>query len=277
MNLPMYIGLARAFGGYAFAAVAGLTAAWAVHEHIRQRTLELEAESRVPTMPRLVAAHDLPAGASLQADQLAVRDVPEPWAASASLAPEQLHEVEGAILAVALKAGEPVMSHQVLHAQPVRPMAEQLGAGRRAISLPLAEIRNLPPHVRPEDRIDLYASFAHEGRQVVVPLLQGSRVLAMEPGEDGAQLEHIALEASQADAMKVIAARQAGELTAVLRANDAQPETVAAAAAGTPRDLAGLLGLNRATPQGPRPVRIIYGDRLDGADMPDESPVQEQP
>lgn len=259
MKLAGLMQLARAFGGYLFAAVAGLVAAWAVREHIQQRTLELEAQGRVPMVARLVAAADLPAGTALGMASLAVRDIPAAWAASDSIAPEALDQVEGGVLALPLKAGETVLQHQVLRHAPAQPVAGQLQAGRRALSLPLSEIRDLPHPVRPDDRIDLFVSFSHDGRQLTMPLLQGGRVIAVDTGADGTP-PSITLDASVRDAMKVVAARQDGVLTALLRpVEDASGH----AAEGGVHDLPGMLGLRRAARPAPRQVDIIYGDRVD--------------
>ena len=269
MKLARWLPMARAFGAYAFAGVAGLAAAWAVREYIQQRTQAIEAGSRVPTVSRLVAAQDLPEGAPLDMSSLAVRDVPEDWAASDSLPPDALAQVEGGTLAAAIRAGEPVLLHQVVRDRR-EPVASRMQTGRRAFSLPMQEIRDLPAHVRPNDRIDLYVSFPHGGRDLTVPLLQGGKVLSID-GDPG-QPTHITLEAAAGDAVKVIAARQGGVLTALLRPaadTGAWSETL-------PRDLPGLLGMAQPASRR-RAVDIIYGDRLEGDDdafLADAAPKQ---
>ena len=113
MKLARWLPMARALGAYVFAGMAGLAAAWAVRETIQQRTQAIEAQSRMPMVSRLVAAQDLPAGVPLDVASLAVRDVPQDWASSDSLSPEALDQVEGGTLAVAVRAGEPILLHQV--------------------------------------------------------------------------------------------------------------------------------------------------------------------
>src|SRR3546814_5446906 len=90
--------------------------------------------------------------------------------------------------------------------------------------------------LQPGDLIDLYVSFVHRGQHLTAPLLQGVRVLAMGGGVDAAP--SITLEASAQDAIKLVAARHGGTLTAMLRhrGDGAAPQ---AAASG---DLAGLMG-----------------------------------
>jgi pilus assembly protein CpaB len=250
--------MARAMGAYAFAGVAGLAAAWAVRETIQQRTQAIEAQARLPTVSRLVAVRDLPAGASLDMASLAVRDVPQDWASSDSLPPEALDQIEGGTLAAAVRSGEPILLHQVERNRR-ESVAGLLAAGRRAFSLPAQEIRDLPQHVRAGDRIDLYVSFPHGGRDLTVPLLQGGKVLSVD-GDPG-QPAHITMEAAAGDAVKVIAARQGGVLTALLRpAADTQTGSDA-----LPRDLPGLLGMAQPASRR-RAVDIIYGDRVENND-----------
>src|SRR5690606_31025634 len=107
------------------------------------------------------------------------------------------------------------------------------------------------------------------------PLLQGVRVLATgrQAGPDGdagpagaqegdgASYSTITLDAGPEDAVKLVAARLDGTITAILRHHrDDQTATVAARG-----DLAGLLGLppERSTPV----VSILYGDQV-GSEEP---------
>jgi len=272
MKLSRWLPMARAMSAYAFAGVAGLAAAWAVRETIQQRTQAIEAQARVPMVSRLVAAQDLPAGAPLDMATLAVRDVPQDWASSDSLPPEALDQIEGGKLTVAVRSGEPILLHQVERNRH-ESVAGLLAAGRRAFSLPAQEIRDLPQHVRAGDRIDLYVSFPHGGRDLTVPLLQGGKVLSVD-GDPG-QPAHITLEAAAGDAVKVIAARQGGVLTALLRpAADMQVGIDA-----LPRDLPGLLGMAQPASRR-RAVDIIYGDRIESDDdafVADAAPADAAP
>jgi pilus assembly protein CpaB len=258
LNLARWLPVIRSFGAYAFAGAAGLAAAWSVHQYIQQRTEDLEAQSRVPTVARLVAAQDLPAGAVLDMASLAVREVPQDWASSDSLPPASIDQIEGGTLVLAVKAGEPVLQHQVVRDKR-EPVAQRLAAGRRAFSLPMHDIRDLPQHVQPDDRIDLYVSFPHGGRELTVPLLQGGKVLSVDM-EQG-QPANITLEAAASDAVKVIAARQGGVLTALLR----PPSDAGVWESSAPHDLPDLLGMARPAPRR-RSVDIIYGDRVEVED-----------
>ncbi|MBO1110632.1 Flp pilus assembly protein CpaB [Bordetella petrii] len=252
----------RALGVYAFALAAGLLAAWAAREHIQARVREIERQAEVLVVDKLVAAADLPAGTRLQAEHLAVRDIPAPWTASGSFDPGAADQVIGTVLVTDVKQGDALLDVHLAPAAAAPPLSDLVPAGRRAVTLPADEINVASGLLQPGDLIDLYVSFVHRGQHLTAALLQGVRVLAM--GADPEAAPSITLEASAQDAIKLVAARHGGTLTAMLRhrGDGAAPQ---AAASG---DLAGLMGLD-ANDAGPRPaVPVLYGDRLDAGPVP---------
>ena len=247
----------RAWGVYAFALAAGLLAAWAAREHIQARVRELERQAEVLVVDKLVAATDLPAGTRLQADHLAVRDIPLPWAASGSFDPGAADQVIGTVLATDVKQGDALLDVHLAPAPVAPPLSELVAVGRRAVTLPADEINAVSGLLQPGDLIDLYVSFSHRGQHLTAPLLQRVRVLAMGAGTDAAP--SITLDASAQDAIKLVAARHGGTLTAMLRhrGDGTAPQPAASG------DLPALMGID-AHEAGPRPaIPILYGDRLD--------------
>ncbi|WP_454690828.1 Flp pilus assembly protein CpaB [Achromobacter aloeverae] len=253
------------------ALAAGLLAAWAARHHIQGRIAQIESELRQPTVPRLVAAQDLEAGTHIDIDHLAVRDIPQAWAVSGSLPPEDAVQASGSVLTHALRAGEPLLAAHLASAGP-QALSRRVATGRRAITIPVDDINSLSGMLQAGDLLDLYVSFEHQRRRITAPLLQGVRVLATgrqagREGEtgpagvqegDGAAYSTITLDAGPEDAVKLVAARQDGTITAILRHHrDEQPATVAARG-----DLAGLLGVevDRPAPS----VSILYGDQIGG-------------
>jgi Flp pilus assembly protein CpaB len=248
------------------AVAAGLLAAWSAREHLRERIAQIEAQSRAPTVRRLVAARDLPAGTRLDADHVAVRDIPAQYAAADTLPPERYGEVDGAMLDRPVSRGDPILPAYL--ARPTDPpLSSRLSEGRRAVTMPVDEINSLSGMLEPGDIIDLYVSFEHRRRRVTVPLLQGVLVLATGPRmlAGGAQdaggnvggYSAITLDVSPQDAVKLVAARQAGVVTAMLR----HPRDVHASDAAARGDLASLLGLDPPRPRARQSVPVIYGNR----------------
>ncbi len=262
----------------AVALAAGVLSAWTARHHIQTRIAQIEAELRVPTVRRIVAAHDLEPGLRIDADHLAVREVPQAWAASDSVAPEHIEEVSGSVLSQGLRAGEPLL---VAHLAYVgrQALSRRVASGRRAITIPVDDINSLSGMLQAGDLLDLYVSFEHQRRRITAPLLQGVRVLATgsqagnTDGEDGASTEYstITLDAGPEDAVKLVAARQDGTITAILRHHrDEKPASVAARG-----DLADLLGVEV---QRPKPVvSIVYGDQVGAETVSEEDGVESTP
>lgn len=247
----------------ALAIAAGLCAAWAARQYLHGRQLQLEASSRVATVERLVAAVDLPAGTVLGLEHVAVRPYPETLAPSDSLPPEHHAELLGAVLRGPMQAGDLLLRAHA-EAPSGAAFSRVLAAGRRAVTLPVDAINSVAGLLQPGDLIDLYVSFDHQRRRITAPLLQGVLVLATgastvqapAPGLDADAFSTITLDAAPEDAVKLVAARQGGTLTAVLRApSDAGATQVAARG-----DLASLLGVNSVPSATPAKVRVIYGN-----------------
>lgn len=266
--LYAYLPRLRAYGVYAFALAAGLMAAWAAREHIQARVREIEREAEVATVERLVAASDLPAGTRLQSSHLAVRGIPVPWVATGTFDPDAADLVIGALLVNDIKQGEALLDVQLTPDLPEPPISDLVASGRRAVTLPAGEVNAVSGWLQAGDLIDLYVSFVHRGQHLTAPLLQGVRVLAMSVGADAAPT--ITLDAPARDAVKLVAARHSGTMTAILRhRGDGEPQPASATG-----DLAALMGIDAHEP-GLRPaVPVLYGDRLEDASGPAEQDDQ---
>uniref|UniRef100_UPI00334094C7 Flp pilus assembly protein CpaB n=1 Tax=Castellaniella defragrans TaxID=75697 RepID=UPI00334094C7 len=242
------------------ALMAGLLAAWALDAHVSERVARIEARARVPMAERIVAAHDLPAGTRLRPEHLALRRMPIEWASSDSLPASRHMELMDTVLSAPLRAGDPVLRAHTQAATPA--FSSQLALGRRAITLPVDQINSLSGLLQPGDLIDLYVSFEHQRRQITAPLLQGVLVLAtgratrFEGDAEGAAYSTVTLDAAPEDVVKLVAARQGGSITAILRHPD-DPQADRRAVRG---DLAALLGVASAPSQPARKgATIVYG------------------
>lgn len=249
----------------AIALFAGVTAMWAARQHIQGRIQQIEAQARVPTVQRIVAAYDLPAGIRLTGDHLAVRSFPASLIASDSLAPDKYKLLEGRLLKAPLGAGDAVLPAHTA-SERGSPFSARLGEGRRAITMPIDAINSASGLLEPGDLIDLYVSFDHQRKRITAPLLQGVLVLATGASTDndngqGGPLGYstVTLDTAPEDAIKLVAARQGGTITALLRrADDVQPNQKASRG-----DLATLLGVGQAADpfQNVKRAPVIYGDQ----------------
>jgi len=280
------------------ALAAGLLAAWSAREHLREHTVQLAAQAQaathIPTVARLVAAHDLLVGTRLHADHVAIRDVPADYAASDTLEPGRFGEIDGAVLNQPLRRGDAIVTAHLHRA--AEAFSASLNAGRRAVTIPVDELNALSGMLTPGDFIDLYVSFDHRGRLLTAPLLQGVRVLAtgrqalgdggyghgQERSRERNNYSAITLDVAADDAVKLVVARQTGRITAMLR----HPEDGLTTRVAAHDDLAVLLGVARGArqsapraeppaqttqppqpspvlipPAAPAPIPVIYGDQ----------------
>lgn len=253
----------QSIGMLALALSAGLGAAWFAQRHIQQHIERIEARSQIALVSRVVAAHDLPAGVPLEPHQVAIRQFPAHAVSSDSVSPERYAEqLQGRVLSAPLRAGDAILSVHA-HAAGVAPFSSRLGQGRRAITMPIDEVNSASGLLAPGDLIDLYVSFDHQQRRVTAPLLQGVLVLATGQSTSSQTASPaygtVTLDTSPEDAIKLVAARQGGVITALLRQQGDQ-QTTQRAVRG---DLASLLGVGGEPSRSSamRPVSVIYGDR----------------
>lgn len=247
------------------AIAAGLAAAWSARQHIHGHVLRLEASARKPVVARVVAALELPAGTRLQVEHLASRSFPADLAPSDSVDAAHYTRLLGMVLQTGLRAGDLILP---AHGRIVQPSAfsSYLGEGRRAITMPVDAINSVSGLLQPGDLIDLYVSFDHQRRRITAPLLQGVLVLATgSQTQSLAEAPHlpqqgystVTLDASPEDAVKLVAARQNGSITAVLRHPDDDRPTRTAVRG----DLASLLGVAQPVPQRSSRSPVLYGNR----------------
>lgn len=241
-----------------FAVAAGLLAAGSFALHVRERERALEAQAQIPMVERIVAARDLAAGTRLVSDHLAVRRFPAQWVTSDALPATRHGELEGSVLSAPLKAGEAVLPVHVV--RPQGAFSALLAPGRRAITLPVDQVNSLSGLLQPGDFIDLYVSFDHQRKRLTAPLLQGMLILAT--GHETSSTDQAArgystvtLDAAPEDVVKLVAARQAGTLTAILR----HPGDIQADRRAMRGDLAVLLGIPTPLPPARKRAVILYG------------------
>jgi len=258
----------RSFVIGSVAIAAGLLAAWAAHEHLAMRELEIENKTIVVNVERVVAAGDLSVGTILDNDHLAMRSIPQEWAPKGAYKESAAGWLVGRSVAVDVKRGD-ILLPVHLAPSPELPISERVPAGRRAVTLAAGEIQAASGVLNVDDLIDLYVSFTYQNQQVTAPVAQGARVLALSVKTSPAV---ITLDLAEHDAVKVAAARRSGSLTAMLRRrSDTHASTVVPTG-----DLAALIGIDKPASAAPVIIPILYGDRVnpytagsDHASIPD--------
>ncbi|MCQ9616205.1 Flp pilus assembly protein CpaB [Paenalcaligenes niemegkensis] len=240
-----------------------LMAAWSGSRYLKAKAQELEDQASVTQVQRVVAAHDLSSGTVIEAEDLALRHFPAGSVSSDSVEGNNYLKLEGQMLNHALSAGDLILPAH-LSAVPYEAFSGLLREGRRAITIPADALSSVAGLVRAGDTIDVYVSFDYQRRRITAPILQRVKVLAVDQAVDlydsegASSVSTLTLEVSPEDGVALLAARQAGTITAMLR----HPGDEQLSDAAMRGDLAALLGIAQApVTRRPASAPIIYGNQ----------------
>jgi pilus assembly protein CpaB len=210
----------------ALVAVIGGVLAIGAGRAFLQRTvqrLEAEAASRYATSAVVVADRDMAAGERLDSSALAIRQVPTAYLPSGVVTQDGAAVLLGRRLATGLKRGEvvPLSALQPL----VSSLSQTLPQGSRALTMDVDELNAHAGMLRAGDVVDVYLT-ERNGAQSRIGLLQeklqvlatGNRTQAASMGVAAQDFATITLQVDDAEARRLALARQAGELSFVLRA-----------------------------------------------------------
>ncbi len=221
------------------AAALGAVAYWGVTRHVAaeiDRERQTQAQ-RFALEPMIVAARDLPAGRTLDANALAVRSMPRAYVPQDAIRGEDPASLLGRVLRQAVRAGD-LLVPAVLVSATAPPFSEQVEQGRRAVTVPVDEVSAFDGLLSPGDHVDLL--YAHAGLlpgtasargPAVKVLLESVPVLAtgratrrtLVQGPDGSSqavdssFSTATLSVTPAEAQLITLAQRTGELVATLR------------------------------------------------------------
>lgn len=268
------------------ALLLGLAASWMTMRYLQGQKARIEAslsqhQKKVASVSVVVATKDMPAGAVVGYQNMAMRDVPQDYVPNEAVMPDQFDAAQGQRLIYPVQKGKPLL-WAYLDKGENKPFSDSFPAGYRAITIQVDEVNSLSGMLRPGDRIDLIAALRQGQRENVFPLLQnvpvlatGRRVRGRRPAQDDGLGERgyttITLEVTPTDAQRIILAQQKGRITAVLR-----NATDYANVPGGNVHLAGLPGSGRRAAHRARQERVEYiiGGRSDkGAATVNKLPV----
>jgi len=241
--------------------VIGVLAALGARSFLAQQMSEIEARSRGKTVNVVVAKQALKRGDALSGETVAVRAVPLDYAHSSAISPGDFDRVDGQRLAYDVGPGEMIL-WGLLETKRVPTFSARVETGRRAMTVPVDEISSISGMLEPGDVIDLIVTVDRDGRKLTFPLLQTVKVMAtgqrsVDDPKGGAvrQYATVTLDTTPEEAQRVIVAREAGRITALLR----NPQD-GKATASVQGDIDALLGLKKKGPNGEAwQVPVIYG------------------
>lgn len=229
---------------FAGALACGAVAVVAGKGYVAQQ-LEAERARLTPKSPRtidvVVARRDVAKGELIDSDSMALRAIPQEFASSSAIRPDQFERFLGLRLAAPLRGGEQLVAAAIMGGESVT-FSHRVKHGIRALTIAVDEINSISGMLQPGDRIDLLFSARPPGDgsartqapESTVPLFQGLLVLAtgrqVRAGVDerGAQrsFSTVTVEVDPEHAQRLVVAQRAGKLTAVLR-NPDDPQRMA--------------------------------------------------
>jgi len=250
--------------------IGGL-AAMSARSYLNRQMQAIEDSAKGKTVTVIVAKSDIPKGELLSAENMALRPIPAEFAHSVALSPEDFERVDGQRLAYPVKSGEMIL-WGLMETARVPTFSANVAAGRRAMTVPVDEINSISGMLEPGDTVDLLATVDRNGKKLTFPVMQSVTVMATgqrsqnDPKTgDERQYTTVTIDTTPEQARFLIAARDGGTLTALLR----NPQDKMALPGQY--DVAALLGLTNPAPQGgvrrvraARQVPVLYGGNLNG-------------
>jgi pilus assembly protein CpaB len=245
----------------------GTVAALAARSFLSAQVEAIEARAKGKTVELIVAKADIAQGAKLSSSNLAVRHVPVEYAHSTAIPPSGFERIDGQTIAYSIKSGEIVL-WGLMESKKVPTFSARVESGHRAMTVPVDEINSISGMLEPEDLIDLIESVERDGHRTTFPLLQQVRVMAtgqrsIDDPKTGERRQYstVTLDTTLAQAQSIIAAREAGKLTALLR-NPQDRQTIRTADS-TPAKPSGRKAGGIPSARTPKhQVPILYGGNV---------------
>jgi len=210
------------------AVVAGISGAMLGGQYLRLRAADAEARVARKYEERqvIVAAGDVARGTPLDAGNLALRSMPAQFLPSDSLPADRAGELIGAVAAIDLSRGTPIVQAALTTAASVPRLSAALAIDERALTVAVDELDSHAGGLRTGDRVDLFFSRREADRSLLAPLLQQVEILSVGDSfmtrQEGTSQQYstVTLRVPAAEAPRILLAQQAGELSLLLRSRD---------------------------------------------------------
>lgn len=251
----------------AAAIIAGLAATHLSDRHLQQRAAEIEKRlmQDYATREVVVANRDLSAGEQLNANAVALREIPRTYLPSTAIDQTSWPDYRGGEITHPIGAGEPVMPSQIQKTTTAR-LADRISPGDRAITIPVRGTSALSGLLEPGDRVDLMLTVNDENSRRTLPLLDDVPIIAtgalINTGNEtaiDAGYNDITLAVSTLEAAKITHAQVIGEIRPILR-NDEDEKALPRHVIDRQTLLAGISG-SETNGQRKQQVELIIGGR----------------
>jgi pilus assembly protein CpaB len=184
--------------------------------------------ARVTTRPVVVAAKDIPAGASLEKQSLGVEQWPAAAVPKDALA--SLEAAQGRVARVPIFVGEAIVPGRLARVGTAPGLEARITPGMRAMSVRINDVAGLSGLIQPNSRVDVLVSLRESGvrgtEEVSKLFLENMRVLSMgsrtirDESGDATPATTATLEVTPTQAEKLAVAMRQGMIQLVLRGFD---------------------------------------------------------
>jgi pilus assembly protein CpaB len=180
-------------------------------------------------IPVVVAAVDIPEGATVTFDMVSQRSVPDQFVTSSVVKPESASYVVGQKVLVPVQAGDPLLWSQFETTRAAEKLSTKILIGARAVTIEASKTSSVGGWVRPADHVDIIGTFKdpQSNQPIAITLLQNVMVIAtgkitgttnvnLVP-ENQRDYTHVSLLVVPEEAEVLVLAAELGTLTLSLR------------------------------------------------------------
>jgi len=205
------------------ALLCGLVASYLVARYVRQQE-QLARAATIELRPVVVAAADIPLGARVSTDLVAVRAWPKAGVPQGAVS--EPHAIVGRVAKGAIARDEPLLEHRLfpkdLTAAP-GVMSVIVPPGKRAMTVGVNEVIGVSGFILPKNRVDVIATRTDAGTsKASETILQHVEVLAVghrleQKGEQHVEVPTVTLAVTPEEAERLALALHEGKIHIVLR------------------------------------------------------------
>jgi pilus assembly protein CpaB len=220
-----------------------------------------QARNQLPTAPVVVAAEDVPEGASI--GRLAVTVKPYPTAAVPEGAYSSVDSVVGRVARIPIFKGEALVPGRLAPEGTGPGLEVKIAPGKRAMAVKINEVAGLSGLIQPNSRVDVLVTLREDDsrdKQVAKLFMSNMRVLSVgqhvDRGRDGQAItaNTAALEVTPDEAERLAVAMNQGSIQLVLRGYG-DPDSVKTKGANSKDVLAQLRAAAPVVTPAPEPRR----------------------
>ncbi|MGH1468899.1 MAG: Flp pilus assembly protein CpaB [Bdellovibrionales bacterium] len=161
------------------AVIFAVIAAGLLYSHIQEKNKEVTKKYGAKTTV-VIAKVGIREMAPINETQIELREMPVEFVSPGSV--QDPNEIIGMVALVSFKPGEQLLKNKITKPSPLTGLSLQVSPGKRAITIPVDEMRAVAKLLKPGDRIDILAAVSvgsgQNRKKEVKPIMQSVPILA---------------------------------------------------------------------------------------------------